>query len=425
MPVSAAIADCADQLREAFLDAHPFRHISVDDFFVDAFAERLLDEFPRFDKGISKAEGGEKGGKAINQSIAAISPAWHELYSEISSEEFLELISRLSGIPGLILDPGMFGGGTHENLDGQELDPHVDFNYDLADKLHRRLNLIVYLNKGWKSEWGGALEIHSNPRRPEENQIHAFDPIFNRAILFETNEYSWHGFPRITLPEDKRHLSRKSISIYLYTKDRPAEEIAPRHATFYVQRPLDARFAERYTLTGEDVLELRRQFTRRDRWIELYQQRELEASREIRNLHTQLAAVASEARIPLTGYVKQDGPVVGFYGDLWTEPELRLRVKPLEPVAKLILTGFRPEGSEPGSVIVRVNGAEVGRGTAASGEFSLSCQLEQRETTAFDLEIRFDGPLVPSGSPDDTRNLAYVLVELRALHPVTSAFRLR
>ena len=59
-------------------------------------------------------------------------------------------------------------------------------------------------------------------------------------MLFETNEYSWHGFPRIALPEDKRHLSRKSISIYLYTKDRPEGEIAPSHGTFYVQRPLPA-----------------------------------------------------------------------------------------------------------------------------------------------------------------------------------------
>ena len=66
----------------------------------------------------------------------------------------------------------------------------------------------MYLNKEWKTEWGGAIEIHSNPRLPEENQIRAFDPLFNRAVMFETNEISWHGFPRIQLPEAERHLGQ-------------------------------------------------------------------------------------------------------------------------------------------------------------------------------------------------------------------------
>ena len=84
--------------------------------------------------------------------------------------------------------------------------------------------------------WGGALEIHSDPRQPFENRVWSYDPLFNRWVMFETNERSWHGFPQIDLPPDRRHLSRRSISIYLYTKDRPAEEIPPIDPTFYVQR---------------------------------------------------------------------------------------------------------------------------------------------------------------------------------------------
>ena len=129
-----------------------------------------------------------------------------------------------------------------ENRHGQALDPHVDFNYDPATKLHRKLNLLVYLNKEWREAWGGSIELHSDPRRPDGNRITSFTPAFNRAVIFETNERSWHGFPRIILPEDKRHLSRKSLSIYLYTRTRPAHEIVPEHGTFYVQRPLPSRY---------------------------------------------------------------------------------------------------------------------------------------------------------------------------------------
>jgi Rps23 Pro-64 3,4-dihydroxylase Tpa1-like proline 4-hydroxylase len=79
------------------------------------------------------------------------------------------------------------------------------------------LNLLIYLNPQWQADWGGNLELHSNPRQPEENKIKSFVPIFNRCLIFETNEYSWHGFSQINLPENQRHLSRKSLSIYLYS----------------------------------------------------------------------------------------------------------------------------------------------------------------------------------------------------------------
>ena len=220
--VSATVIDRADSYRDTFLHAWPFKHLAMEDFFEASFAERLLAEFPRFDPELARNEMGEIAGKAVNTRIREISPAYRELYDIIGGKPFLELMSRISGIPDLILDPKMYGGGTHENRHGQELDPHVDFNYDEARQLHRRLNVIVYLNKGWRTEWGGAIEIHSNPRDPEKNQIRAFDPVFNRCVMFETNEVSWHGFPRINLPPDPRALSRKSISIYLYTKTRSA-----------------------------------------------------------------------------------------------------------------------------------------------------------------------------------------------------------
>jgi hypothetical protein len=278
--VSPSVSEKADAYREAFVSAKPFKHLSIDDFFTADFAERLYEEFPRFNPELARNEMGNVAGKAVNTKIREISPAYRELYETIGGQPFLELMSRISGIRDLILDPRMYGGGTHENLHGQELDPHVDFNYDEAQQLHRRLNVIVYLNPGWQTEWGGAIEVHSNPRDPATNQIRGFDPIFNRCVMFETNEISWHGFPKITLPPDKRDLSRKSISIYLYTKTRPAEEIAPVHGTFYVQRPMPDRFREGLTLSNDDVAELKNLLWRRDIWVEHYQKLELEKNRE-------------------------------------------------------------------------------------------------------------------------------------------------
>jgi len=124
-------------------------------------------------------------------------------------------MSELTGISDLIADETLFGGGTHDNQDGQGLDNHVDFNFDERRMLHRRINLLIYLNKEWEDEWGGAIELHSNPRNAAVDEVKSFLPIFNRALIFETSEYTWHGFRRITLPPDRQHLSRKSFSIYL------------------------------------------------------------------------------------------------------------------------------------------------------------------------------------------------------------------
>jgi hypothetical protein len=89
-------------------------------------------------------------------------------------------------------------------------------------------------------------------------------PLFNRCVIFETTENSWHGFDQILLPEDRRDLARKSIALYCYTKDRPVEETTGRHTTHYVNRQLPDRFVEGHTLSREDVDNVRNMIAQRD-----------------------------------------------------------------------------------------------------------------------------------------------------------------
>ncbi len=63
-------------------------------------------------------------------------------------------MSALTGIPDLIADETLFGGGTHENLDGQGLDVHIDFNIDERRMLHRRVNLLVVPEQGMGARAG-------------------------------------------------------------------------------------------------------------------------------------------------------------------------------------------------------------------------------------------------------------------------------
>jgi hypothetical protein len=414
MHVSKSVIEDIDKYRESFLHASPFKHAVIEDFFGAEFAERLLADFPVFDPGLAKNEVyGGAWGKAVNTKIRSISPAYEEIYELIGSAPFLDLLSEVSGIPGLLPDPTLYGGGTHENLHGQDLDPHVDFNYDEPQKLHRRLNLIVFLNKGWKGEWGGSLEIHSNPRRPLQNQIQSYEPVFNRAVLFETNEYSWHGFPKIELPEEERRRSRKSISIYLYTRERPAEELAPPHGTFYVHRPLDQRFRQGYTLTEADEKDLLFQVDRRDKWIELYQTMELDKGRELQQKAAYIRDLLARVRAPLTGYALQEGTSGGLYADGWVSDNIRFTVRALRPVVGLTIRGWRPSHAGSAEVAVKVNGKSAATAKLDEELFEIRVGLDAPIESTLNIEIDCQPAFQ---APNDDRSLAFILIEVRAEH---------
>ena len=261
--LNPAVSARADALAAQFQRRDPFRHVVIDDFFDATTCARLVEEFPPFERGNARNEAGELGGKSTIEKIRGLGAGYAALDDLIQTRGFLDLIGKITGIPELLYDPWYFGGGTHENRHGQDLDAHVDFNRHPVERWHRRLNLIVYFNREWDDAWGGALELHSDPRSPADRVLR-ITPSFNRAVIFETTEWSWHGFRRIELPADKNDLSRKSLALYFYTKDRPAEELADTHSTIYVDLPLPERFKPGFTLSEADVQELRVLLTRRD-----------------------------------------------------------------------------------------------------------------------------------------------------------------
>ena len=255
------------ELQAGFEHAQPFRHLVLDGFLAPGLAAGLLDQFPSFDKGSAVAEDGSASLKSTVERIRDLGPAYARLDDLVRTRDFLDYVGAITGIPNLLYDPWYFGGGTHENRHGQDLDAHVDFNRHPVERWHRRLNLIIYLNPRWQDDWGGSLELHSDPRSAHD-QVRVITPSFNRAVIFETTEWSWHAFPTIGLPEGERSLSRKSIALYFYSEDRPADQLAATHSTIYVDRPLPARFAPGFSLSSDDVDELRVLLTRRDMHIQ-------------------------------------------------------------------------------------------------------------------------------------------------------------
>jgi Rps23 Pro-64 3,4-dihydroxylase Tpa1-like proline 4-hydroxylase len=220
---------CISTLREQYISAQPFPHIVIDGLFDDADLDAVLDDFPapdamrwvRFDNPLEK-----KLGFSHEQSV--VSDTIRRFLDAMNGFEMLLFLEQLSGIEGLIPDPYFGGGGLHQIEPGGFLKIHADFNVHPKLHLDRRLNMLTYLNKGWRDEWGGHLELWDADMRNCRAKI---APLFNRTVVFSTTDTSFHGHPHpLASPAG---VPRKSVSLYYYTAGRPASERSEAHNTIF------------------------------------------------------------------------------------------------------------------------------------------------------------------------------------------------
>ncbi len=402
----------AHQLRAEFDDAVPFRHLVIDDFFDPTFCRRLQADFPGFDERYARNEMGDVGGKAVRQDLPSLSESFAALDQLLQSEHFLQLIGRITGIGQLLYDADYVGGGTHENVHGQSLAPHVDFNYLPRTGWHRRLNLIVYLNDEWAEEWGGCLDLHSDPWRADD-EVKKVVPAFNRCVIFETTERSWHGFEAIDLPAAKRQHSRRSVAIYLYTRQRDPAETAPSHGTIYVPPGLPRNLAAGHTLTDEEYLELRRRFTQLRGQLKFQYRRELESSALIATLTNSVSDARAAVAFPLQGYAVQEGPLKGYWPDGWGEAELSGSFRLTERARQLQLDVWVPPLLDRDPLItVRVNEQEQSLRIRRGYSARLRLRLRLAAKDMLWLRIQCSADFVPAahGDASDDRPLAFRVV---------------
>ena len=417
--ISPQVWQSSDASARQFKDAAPFRHAVIDDFFDPAFGQRLLNDFPRFEDRYALNEMGQVGGKAVRMRVCELSDAYRELDAYLQTAEFLNYVSKVTGIPDLLYDPDYVGGGTHENRHGQSLDPHVDFNYHPRTKAHRRLNLIVYLNHEWDDAWGGALELHSDPWNTGANQKRAISPLFNRAVIFETNEISWHGFQEIRLPEDKRYASRKSFAIYLYTTERPAAETAAAHATIYVPDAMPHDWEQGRVLADADIALLKLRFTRLREQLRYLYEREKQDGAQLAVLEHALAETRDAWRLPLQGYAKQLEAPNGIWPDQWVGKEFTASFIPQRAMRALELELWAPDQLADGQeLIVDLDGQRWQHRVAPGAGSTLTLKVKRAAGARVELKISAASSFVPAnaGSSGDDRPLAWLLREIRLVH---------
>ncbi|MBL97286.1 MAG: proline hydroxylase [Legionellales bacterium] len=197
-----------------FSEGLPFPSCVVDDFFHPSIARELLSEFPAFDSKIWHQYDNAIEIKKVCNNWNVFPETTYKVFSLLNSKNFIDIIEKnLGGDKKLYPDIGLNGGGWHIHGRGGLLNTHLDYSLHPKLKLQRKLNLIVYLNEDWKESWGGGLGFWGNESPSEPGELkRKISPIYNRAVLFDTTQNSWHGLPEaIKCPAN--HF-RKSLAVY-------------------------------------------------------------------------------------------------------------------------------------------------------------------------------------------------------------------
>ncbi len=223
-----------EEVRKRSQIARPFPFVKIENFLDPAFAREVAAAYPSFDLALEKGQ----TFKTVNEKkkvqitdVRLFPESIARLNAALASPEFLADLSYITGIPDLLADEELVGGGIHVTGPGGRLDVHVDFNYIETRKLYRRINLLLYLNPVWDEKWGGHIQLwDQDVKRCEQ----AFAPVMNRCVIFETSDISFHGVTPVT---SAAPFPRISFATYYYTKERPANWNSGVHGTIFKARP--------------------------------------------------------------------------------------------------------------------------------------------------------------------------------------------
>ena len=194
--------------------ARPFPHIVLDGLFSPALLDQAIAELPGVEAQWTGYDTANER-KQVCSDTAAFGPTAETIAHALNSSRFVRFLETLTGIQGLIPDPHMHAAGYMKVPAGGFLGLHYDFATQRELMLDRRINVLLYLNRDWQSQWGGQLELHSNDalEAPRHEEVKV-EPSFNRMVVFNTPN-ALHGHrTALTCPKGR---ARLCLSWYYYT----------------------------------------------------------------------------------------------------------------------------------------------------------------------------------------------------------------
>ena len=221
-----------EDLHAAYANAKPFPHLMIDNLFTDATLEGLLAEMSQMSREHWSSVDTDTRERTLRmRSAAEMGDAGSRLLGIMHSAPFLYLLSEITGIPQLLPDPYLLGAGYAMMRRNDYFAVHSDRNVAYDTGLLRRLAVIVFLNKDWRPEYHGDLELWSHDAKHCDVRI---APLFNRTAIFEVAFPNYHGVPTpLACPADRM---RQSFILYYHTANIAQQPDFKPHTSIFAPR---------------------------------------------------------------------------------------------------------------------------------------------------------------------------------------------
>jgi len=235
-----------ETLQEAYSKAQPFEHIIIDDFLDEAYAEKIFQRFPTINDAWHEYKNPIEV-KYTYDNINDLNVEIKNYFYYLSHPEMIQMMQKITSINDLEYDEFLHGAGVHMHPRYGRLNIHLDYEKHPYSGKERRLNIILFMSKEWNTDWNGANELWNDD---VSQCIKKTNVKFNRAIIFKTNDISWHGLPdKILCPEN---IFRKSLAYYyvspLNTKKNENEYRKKAKFTKRLQDPYNENLQTLYDL---------------------------------------------------------------------------------------------------------------------------------------------------------------------------------
>jgi Rps23 Pro-64 3,4-dihydroxylase Tpa1-like proline 4-hydroxylase len=251
--IAADLEELARTHKATFQSASPWPHVVFDDLIDPA----LIAAAEREELEPSLALEVERNYRKVKaESPQPNGPAAQQILESIGSAEFVAFLEELTGVSGLTPDPTHYWAGLHVNPPGAFQAIHRDFRVHPITGLFHRVNILIYLNSDWKSEYAGELELWKPDRSACEKQV---PPLAGKSVIFDAGARAIHGIPEpIRCPTGRARLSLAAI---YYTVDPPPND-QKESRFFRPKRPQDPWYMGFGTF-GDAVNLVRRTIERR------------------------------------------------------------------------------------------------------------------------------------------------------------------
>ena len=226
--IQRTLRERAETIREGWSTSSPVRHVAIDDLLDQEVAEQLASQFPRASELSKKQSLKEK--KRVGVDVDQYPAIVGETLFAFQDPKVVELVGEVTGIAELMPDPSLYASGLSAMATGGFLNPHLDNSHDGDGKRYRAINLLYYVTPDWEIENGGNLELWDT----EVTHPKTIHSKFNRLVLMQTNDTSWHSVSKV-----KADGQRNCVSNYYFTDASPTGE-PYKHVTSFAGRPDDS-----------------------------------------------------------------------------------------------------------------------------------------------------------------------------------------